>query len=115
MNVKVDCVIMEIHTMYWVGLEYDISEGIIWLFFNIFGLSYCLSGPFNQVIKLLRSRGVEGSTPRLYPFIKNMFRIDVVNQGFGNLKQSLVFFVHLSALSQNEVSAFLFFPLTPET
>jgi len=25
MNVKVDCVIMEIHTMYWVGLEYDIS------------------------------------------------------------------------------------------
>jgi hypothetical protein len=46
----------------------------------------------------------------LYTFIKNVFRIDVVKQGFRGLKQSQVFFVHLSPFSQIEVSAFLFFP-----
>ncbi len=57
-------------------LGYDVSANES---SSIFGLFHCLSGFFNQVIKLLRSRGIEGTTPRLYPFIKNMFRIDVVN------------------------------------
>jgi hypothetical protein len=42
-----------------------------------------------------------------------MFRIYVVNQGFRGFKQALVFFVHLSPLSQIEVSAPVF--LFPDT
>ena len=64
------------------------------LFLTIFRIFHCLPSFFNQVIKLLRSRGIEGTAPGLYPFIKNMFRVDVINQSFNGLKQSQIFFVH---------------------
>jgi len=66
--------------------------------YNLFGISYRLSGFFDKVIKLLRARGIQATSPRLHSFVKNIFSIDVVEQSSRGPKQSQVFFVHIFPL-----------------
>lgn len=72
----------------------------------IFRIFHGFSGFFNKGVKLLRSRSIQATSTHFYGFIENMLPIDVVNQSFRSLKQSQVFFVHFSPLSQIEISVF---------
>ena len=73
--------------------------------YNVFGIFHRLSGFFDKVIKLLRARGIQATSPRLHCFIKNIFTIDVVEQSSGGPKQSQEFFIHVFPLYQIRVSA----------